>query len=134
MNVFKIHEITLPSMKYIVDQSKHIDYDYDENKHEFFRNLHEFQLASALVYTTTQNTASETLSRRNAMDSANKNCKELKKRLNIEFNKLRQALITTELIEVTTGAAAGSSFNFENINLLFVASLTCIIFTVEDMK
>lgn len=109
MNVFKLGEVKLPSLKYLLDNSKDIDFEYDENKREFFRNLHEYHLAAAMSYTASQNSASETLSRRNAMDNANKNCKELKKKLNIDFNKLRQALITTELIEVTTGAAAVES-------------------------
>ena len=39
-----------------------------------------------------------------AMDSAVKNCKEMIRSLTIKMNKLRQASITTELIEVISGA------------------------------
>ena len=39
-----------------------------------------------------------------SMDSATKNCKEMIRTLTLKMNKLRQAGITTELIEVVSGA------------------------------
>jgi F-type H+-transporting ATPase subunit gamma len=105
-NTFSINEITIPSGASLIANKKVIDFDFDENYKEMLANFHEYHVANAINYTFNQNSASETLSRRNAMDSASKNCKELKKKINIEFNKLRQAIITTELIEVTTGAVA----------------------------
>lgn len=48
--------------------------------------------------------ASEHGSRMNAMENASKNCKEMIKKLSLKMNKLRQAKITTELIEVVSGA------------------------------
>jgi F-type H+-transporting ATPase subunit gamma len=48
--------------------------------------------------------ASEHGSRMASMDSATKNCKEMIKTLTLKMNKLRQAGITTELIEVVSGA------------------------------
>jgi F-type H+-transporting ATPase subunit gamma len=62
------------------------------------------------VYLTTVYTcvldaiASEHGSRMNAMENASKNCKEMVKKLSLKMNKLRQAKITTELIEVVSGA------------------------------
>jgi len=62
------------------------------------------------VYLTTVYTcvldaiASEHGSRMNAMENASKNCKEMVKKLTLKMNKLRQARITTELIEVVSGA------------------------------
>jgi len=44
--------------------------------------------------------------RRNSMDNATKNAKEVGKLLQIKFNRERQAMITTELGEITSGAAA----------------------------
>jgi len=44
--------------------------------------------------------------RRNSMDNATKNAKEVGKFLQIKFNRERQAMITTELGEITSGAAA----------------------------
>jgi len=62
------------------------------------------------VYLTTVYTcvldaiASEHGSRMNAMENASKNSKEMVKKLSLKMNKLRQAKITTELIEVVSGA------------------------------
>jgi F-type H+-transporting ATPase subunit gamma len=62
------------------------------------------------VYSTTIFTslldanASEHGSRMAAMDSAFTNCKDMIKTLTLKMNKLRQASITTELIEVVSGA------------------------------
>lgn len=48
--------------------------------------------------------ASEHGSRMAAMDSAARNCKDIIRSLTLKMNKLRQAAITTELIEVVSGA------------------------------
>lgn len=62
------------------------------------------------VYQTTIQTAiydaiaSEHGSRMSAMESASTNCNEMIKSLTLKMNKLRQAAITTELIEVVSGA------------------------------
>jgi F-type H+-transporting ATPase subunit gamma len=62
------------------------------------------------VYLTTVYTcvldaiASEHGSRMNAMENASKNSKEVVKKLTLKMNKMRQARITTELIEVVSGA------------------------------
>lgn len=50
--------------------------------------------------------ASEHAARMTAMDAATKNANEMIDRLTLEMNKARQAAITTELIEVVSGAAA----------------------------
>ena len=62
------------------------------------------------VYLTTVYTcmldaiASEHGARMNAMENASKNSGEMIKKLTLKMNKLRQARITTELIEVVSGA------------------------------
>ena len=48
--------------------------------------------------------ASEHGSRMSAMDNAVSNCKEAIDELTLKMNKLRQSAITTELIEVVSGA------------------------------
>lgn len=48
--------------------------------------------------------AAEHGSRMNAMENASKNSKEVIKKLTLKMNKMRQARITTELIEVVSGA------------------------------
>ena len=51
----------------------------------------------------TENRASEQAARVMAMQSANDNAKKLREQLNLEFNKLRQAAITTELLDILGG-------------------------------
>ena len=41
-----------------------------------------------------------------AMDTATENAEELLKDLKISYNKARQASITTEILEISAGAAA----------------------------
>jgi F-type H+-transporting ATPase subunit gamma len=50
--------------------------------------------------------ASEHGSRMTAMDSATKNSKEVIRKLTLLYNRARQAAITKELIEITSGAEA----------------------------
>ena len=50
--------------------------------------------------------ASELAARMNAMNSASDNAKELKKQLSLKYNRQRQAMITTQLIEIVSGADA----------------------------
>ena len=40
----------------------------------------------------------------NAMENASKNAKEIFDKLTLEYNKARQARITTELVEIISGA------------------------------
>lgn len=105
-NTSEIYKLFLAHPKKITAKTDAIPFDFEEGQDDLFQNFHEFALASAVHYSYYQNSAAETLSRRNAMDGANKNCQELKLKLSIVFNKLRQALITTDLIEITTGTVA----------------------------
>ena len=41
-----------------------------------------------------------------AMDNATKNTEELIEKLTLEYNRARQAAITSELVEIITGAQA----------------------------
>ena len=50
--------------------------------------------------------ASELAARMTAMDSATRNASEVIERLTLEMNRARQAQITTELMEIISGAEA----------------------------
>ena len=50
--------------------------------------------------------SSEEAARMIAMDNATENAKEIIKELKLEFNKARQAAITTEMLEIVGGAEA----------------------------
>lgn len=105
-NAFEITRMFIPSEKAMIAKAGELPYDFEEGQENLFKDFNEFAIAAAVHYTYHQSAAAETLSRRNAMDGANKNCKELKLKLSIIYNKLRQALITTDLIEITTGTTA----------------------------
>jgi F-type H+-transporting ATPase subunit gamma len=53
-----------------------------------------------------ESVASEMGARMSAMDAATKNAQELIGRITLQYNRARQAIITTELMEITSGAEA----------------------------
>lgn len=53
-----------------------------------------------------ENQAGEHAARMTAMESATKNTKDLIEKLNLQYNRARQAAITSELVEIVTGAQA----------------------------
>ena len=59
-----------------------------------------------MYYSLIDSLAAEHSARMTAMDSATKNAKEKVDSLTVEFNKARQAAITTELIEIISGVEA----------------------------
>jgi len=56
-----------------------------------------------MYYALIDSLAAEHSARMQAMDTATNNAKEMVKSLNVEYNKARQAAITTELIEIISG-------------------------------
>ncbi|XP_071818223.1 ATP synthase subunit gamma, mitochondrial-like [Apostichopus japonicus] len=79
---------------------------YDDVDSDILRNYSEFQLASILYSTMMESNCSEQSSRMTAMDNATKNAGEMIDKLTLQFNRTRQAVITRELIEIISGAAA----------------------------
>lgn len=77
-----------------------------ETQGEVLQNLAEFQLASVLYNAMLENATSEMGARMSAMDSSTRNAGEVLDRLTLSYNRSRQASITTELIEIISGAAA----------------------------
>ena len=56
-----------------------------------------------MYYSLIDSVAAEHSARMQAMDAASKNAKDMVKSLNVQYNKARQASITTELIEIISG-------------------------------
>ncbi|OQN99477.1 hypothetical protein B0A48_14455 [Cryoendolithus antarcticus] len=69
-------------------------------------NLREYALANSLFWALAEGHACEQSARRNAMDNASKNAGEMISKFQILYNRTRQAVITGELVEIITGAAA----------------------------
>uniref|UniRef100_K7G2H8 ATP synthase F(1) complex subunit gamma, mitochondrial n=1 Tax=Pelodiscus sinensis TaxID=13735 RepID=K7G2H8_PELSI len=79
---------------------------YDDIDADVLRNYQEFTLANILFYSLKESTTSEQSARMTAMDNASKNASEIIDKLTLTFNRTRQAVITKELIEIISGAAA----------------------------
>lgn len=79
---------------------------YDSLDAETLKCYQEYQLASLLFYGLKENGTSEQSSRMTAMDNASKNAGEMIGKLTLYYNRTRQAVITRELIEIISGAAA----------------------------
>jgi len=79
---------------------------YDSLDASTIQNYQEYQLASAIYYGLKENATSEQSARMSAMDNASKNAGEMIGKLTLYYNRTRQAVITRELIEIISGAAA----------------------------
>jgi len=79
---------------------------YDSLDSEVLQDYLEYSLASLIFYTMKESACSEQSSRMTAMDNASKNAGEMIEKLTLTFNRTRQAVITRELIEIISGAAA----------------------------
>ncbi|KAK9500021.1 hypothetical protein O3M35_002932 [Rhynocoris fuscipes] len=79
---------------------------YDSLDSEVIQSYMEFSTAALLFYALKEGACSEQSSRMTAMDNASKNAGEMIDKLTLTFNRTRQAVITRELIEIISGAAA----------------------------
>jgi len=79
---------------------------YDSLDADVVQSYMEFSLASLVFYALKEGATSEQSSRMTAMDNSSKNASEMIDKLRISFNRTRQAVITGELIEIISGAAA----------------------------
>ena len=71
-----------------------------------------------------QNRASEQAARVMAMQSANDNAKKLLEQLQLEYNKLRQQSITTELLDIVGGQVRDSHRCRRSRNMIIINLLT----------
>jgi F-type H+-transporting ATPase subunit gamma len=89
------------------DQSLNlVDYIYEQPPAEIFARLLPRLVETQIFRALLESIASEQGARMTAMDSASKNARELIDSLSLNMNRVRQAAITNEIIEVVSGAAA----------------------------
>jgi len=81
------------------------EYIYEQPAAEIFGRLLPKQVETQIYKGMLESVASEQGSRMTAMDSASKNAGELIDTLTLNMNRIRQAAITKEIIEVVSGAA-----------------------------
>ena len=80
--------------------------EYEPDEESILADLLPRNVAIQLFRAMRENAASEQGSKMTAMDNATRNAGDLIKRLNIQYNRTRQAAITTELVEIISGAEA----------------------------
>ena len=85
---------------------KNYNYDYEPSRESTVNILLPKHLKVQMWQQLLESYSSEEAARMIAMDNATENAKEIIKELKLEFNKARQAAITTEMLEIVGGAEA----------------------------
>jgi len=87
--------------------SKAMDvYSFEPALYEVWDDLHEFYYAAVIHGAVLENATCEQSSRMSAMENASKNAAEMLAKIELIYNRARQAKITTELCEIISGASA----------------------------
>jgi F-type H+-transporting ATPase subunit gamma len=86
--------------------SAQIDYKYEPNPDVILSTLVPLYLQTLVHQAFLETEAGEHASRMTSMDNATRNASEIVDSLTIVYNRARQAAITTELIEIVSGAEA----------------------------
>ncbi|CAG0897198.1 unnamed protein product [Cyprideis torosa] len=79
---------------------------YDSLDSDVTQSYLEFSLAALMYHAMKESSTSEHSARMTAMDGASKNAGDMISKLTLSYNRTRQAVITKELIEIISGAAA----------------------------
>jgi F-type H+-transporting ATPase subunit gamma len=83
-----------------------VDYIYEQPAEELFNDLLPQYIASQLYHAMAESVAAEHAARMTAMDSATNNASDMIDSYTLQMNRVRQAAITKEIIEIVSGAAA----------------------------
>ena len=83
-----------------------VDYIYEQPPEELFRRLLPRYVTTLLFHAMLESVAGEHAARMTAMDSATNNASEMIDGSRCTMNRVRQAEITKEIIEIVSGAAA----------------------------
>jgi F-type H+-transporting ATPase subunit gamma len=80
--------------------------EYEPDEEEILAEILPRAIAVQIFRALLENAASEQGSRMTAMDNATRNAGDMINRLSVLYNRTRQAAITTELVEIISGAEA----------------------------
>ena len=83
-----------------------VDYIYDQPPRELLDGLLRQYVSSQIYHALIESSAAEQAARMTAMDAATSNASEMIDSLTLTMNRVRQAAITKEIIEIVSGAAA----------------------------
>jgi F-type H+-transporting ATPase subunit gamma len=82
------------------------DYIYEQSPDDLLGTLLPKYVETSLFQAMLESAASEHAARMTAMDAATTNAAEVIESLTLHLNRVRQASITKEIIEIVSGAAA----------------------------
>jgi F-type H+-transporting ATPase subunit gamma len=83
-----------------------VDYIYEQPPEELFAGILPRYMAIEIFQAMLESVAAEHAARMTAMDSATNNANDVIDSLTLTLNRVRQAAITKEIIEIVSGAAA----------------------------
>jgi len=83
-----------------------VDYIYEQPSRQLLQALLPRYVAAQLYHAMLESAAAEHASRMTAMDAATNNASEMIDKYTLTMNRVRQAAITKEIIEIVSGAAA----------------------------
>jgi F-type H+-transporting ATPase subunit gamma len=103
--------LTVPEESVIESEAKkfgtaEVDYIFDQSPERLFRHLMPRYVTTQIFHALLESVAAEHAARMTAMDSATNNAGDMIDALSLEMNRVRQAAITKEIIEIVSGAAA----------------------------
>ena len=83
-----------------------VDYIFDQAPDRLFRHLMPRYVTTQIFHALLESIAAEHAARMTATDAATKNAGDLIDKLSLTMNRVRQAAITKEIIEIVSGASA----------------------------
>jgi F-type H+-transporting ATPase subunit gamma len=83
-----------------------VDYLYDQQPERLYRHLMPRYVSTQVFHSMLESVAAEHAARMTAMDAATNNAGDMIDALSLTMNRVRQAAITKEIIEIVSGAAA----------------------------
>ena len=101
LTVTRVLPVPLP------ENAEPMDFIYEQPAEELLGELLPKYVETELFRALLESTAAEHAARMTAMESATTNAAEMIDKLTLHMNRVRQASITKEIIEVVSGAAAG---------------------------
>ncbi len=89
-------------------ESAQIDYIYEQSVEQLLGKLLPRYIETQILRAMLESSAAEHAARMTAMESATKNAGDVIEALTLHMNKVRQAAITKEIIEIVSGASYGA--------------------------
>jgi F-type H+-transporting ATPase subunit gamma len=86
--------------------SAQVDYIYEQPKEKLLDKLLPRYIETQILRAMLESSAAEHAARMTAMESATKNAGDVIEALTLHMNKVRQAAITKEIIEIVSGASS----------------------------